>query len=243
VKKGRIKIFDLSRIMIHILGYSPHEYGLVPDSQGFITFKEVLWALHEEQGWSYVSQGSINELLMSDERHHFETNESSIRAVARHWELNLYLPADHVPPLLFIPVRRKAHYTVMDKGLVSRKDMYVLAANREMAERIGRRKDQKPVILEIMARKAKDEGTRFYPFGDLFLTREIPARYISGPPVPKDIIKLREAKPVKKKEAAPDFSAGTFTLDIARDPDISRRKKGQKKKTWKEEVRGKRRKG
>ncbi len=230
--------------MIYILGHSPHEYGLAPDSQGFVTFKELIWALHEEQGWSYVSQATINELLMSDERHNFETSENSIRAVSRHWDLNLYLPADHVPSLLYIPIRRKAHYTVMDKGLSGRdNNLCVLTADKTMAERIGKRKDQKPVIIEVMAGRAKDEGVNFYPFGDLFLTQEILPRYIGGPPVPKDIIKLRETKPVKKKDAAPDFSAGTFTLDIARDPDISRRKKGQKKKGWREEMRGKRRKG
>jgi putative RNA 2'-phosphotransferase len=181
---------------------------------------------------------------MSDERHLFETNEDSIRAVTRHWELNLYLPADHVPSLLYIPVRRKAHYTVMEKGFINRDNRTcVLTASREMAERIGRRKDQNPVVLEIMAGRAKNEGTLFYPFGDLFLAQEILPGYIAGPPVPKDIIKLREAKPAKKKDAAPDFNAGTFILDAGRDPDISRRKKGKKKKGWREELRGKRRKG
>ncbi|MGD9159800.1 MAG: RNA 2'-phosphotransferase [Desulfobacteraceae bacterium] len=243
MKKNRIKIHDLSRIMIYILGHSPHEYGLVPDDRGFITFKELLWAIHEEPDWSHVSQGSINELLMSDERHHFETNEKSIRAVTRHWELNLFLPADHVPSLLYTPIRRKAHYAALDKGLINRGNKpYVLTTGKAMAERIGKRRDQKPVILEVMSGRAKDEGTHFYPFGEFFLAQEILPRYIAGPPVPKDIIKLKETGSVKKKEAAPDFSAGTFTLDINRDPDLARRKKGQKKKGWREEVRGKRRK-
>lgn len=243
-KKSRIKIHDLSRIILYILGHNPHEYGLVPDNQGFITIKELLWALHEEQGWSHVSQGSVNELLMSDERDHFEVNENSIRAKIRHWKLDLDLPADYVPPLLYTPVRRKAHYNAIDKGLIKRDDKsYILSAKKEMAERIGKRKDQKPVILEIMTGRASDEGILFYPFGDLFLTEKIPPGYIVGPPVPKDVIKQRETKPAKKKDAAPDFSAGTFTLDMNRDPDMARRKKGKKKKSWREELRGKRRKG
>ena len=232
--------------MIYILGHKPYEYGLVPDSQGYITFKELLWALHEEPGWSHVNHGAVNELLMSDERENFETGENSIRAVSKHWELNLYLPADHVPSLLYTAIRRKAHYTVMDKGLMSRDErLYVLTADKAMAERIGKRKDQKPVIIEVMAGRASDEGVLFYPFGDLFLTHDILPRYIAGPPVPKDVIKLREAKPLKKKEveSTPDFTAGTFTLDINRDPDVARRKKGKKKKGWREELKGKRRKG
>jgi putative RNA 2'-phosphotransferase len=149
-----------------------------------------------------------------------------------------------VPSLLYIPVRRKAHYTVMDKGLRCGDDkLCVLTADKAMAERIGKRKDQKPVILEVTAARAKDEGVNFFAFGDLFLTEEIIPRYIAGPPVPKDVVKQREAKPEKKKESASDFSPGTFTLDITRDPDNARRKKGQKKKSWREELRGKRRKG
>lgn len=243
-RKSRIKVQDLTRMMIYMLGYSPHEFGLVPDIQGFVKIKDFLSAIHEEPGWSHVNQGSINEVLMSDDRYLFETDENDIRAISRHWELNVNLPSDLVPSLLYTPIRRKAHYTVIDKGLIKRGDtLCVLAADRSMAERIGKRKDLKPVLLEIMAGRARDEGVLFYSFGDLFLTPEILPRYISGPPVPKDIIKKREARPAKKKDTAKDFDAGTFILDITKDPDPARRKKGQKKKDWKEELRGKRRKG
>ncbi len=243
-RKNRIKVQDLTRFMIYILGHSPYEFGLVPDIHGFVKIKDLLPAIHEEPGWSHISQGSINEVLMSDDRYLFETDANRIRAVSRHWELNTDLPSDHVPSLLYIPIRRKAHSTVMDNGLIKRDNTpCVLAADRSMAERIGKRKDPKPVLLEIMAERARDEGVLFYSFGDLFLTPEIPPRYIAGPPLPKDILKMRETKPAKKKETARDFNAGTFTLDITKDPDPARRKKGQKKKGWKEELRGKRRKG
>ena len=243
-RKNRIKVQNLTRFMVYILGHCPYEFGLVPDINGFVTIKDFLSAVHEEPGWSHVNRRSINEILMSDDRYLFETNESSIRAISRHWELNTDLPADHVPSLLFTPIRRKAHYTVIDKGLIKRDNTTcVLAADRSMAERIGKRKDPKPVLLEIMAERARDEGVLFYSFGDLFLIPEILPRYIAGPPVPKDIIKKREARPEKKKDTAKDFDAGTFTLDITKDPDPARRKKGRKKKGWKEELRGKRRKG
>lgn len=235
---------ELSRMMVYILGHSPCEFGLVPDINGYVPFRELMRAMHEEPGWSHVSQGGINEVLMSDERHLFEVKENSIRAVSRNWVLDMDLPADHVPPLLYAPVRGRAHYTVIDRGLINRGDStYVLSPDRLMAERIGRRKDNKPVIIEIMAGRARDEGVFFCSFGGLFLVREVPPGYIAGPPVPKDIIKKREAKPRKKKDTPGDFGAGTFTLDITGDPDIARRKKGKTKKGWREELRGKRRKG
>jgi hypothetical protein len=115
-----------------------------------------------------------------------------------------------------------------------------------MAERIGKRKDQKPVIIEVMASRAVHDGVHFSAFGGLYLAPEIPAEYIAGPPVPRYVLQEREGSPPVKKEvkkAVPDFSPGSFFLDLRNDPDRSRRIKGRKKRGWKEEVRGMRRKG
>jgi hypothetical protein len=37
---------------------------LVPDTEGFIGYKELLQAIHEEPGWGYVKLGDIREVLM-----------------------------------------------------------------------------------------------------------------------------------------------------------------------------------
>jgi hypothetical protein len=93
-----------------------------------------------------------------------------------------------------------------------------------------------------MADKAQKEGILFHAFGNLFLTKEIRSRYIAGPPLPKEIIKSKEAKPKKEEIKPPDFQAGTFVLDESRDMDRSRKKKSKKRKGWKEEARKFRRK-
>lgn len=115
-----------------------------------------------------------------------------------------------------------------------------------MAERVGRRKDQKPVTIEVMALRAANEGVHISRFGGLYLASEIPKRFIAGPPLPKAALREREATVQTKKDAPdviPDFTPGTFFLDLKNDPDKSRRIKGRKKRGWKEEVRGMRRKG
>ena len=68
--------------MTYILGHNPDEFGLVPDREGFITFKELLWAFHEEPGWSYVRQSSINEVLLSEDRTSFEVKGKSFDIAA-----------------------------------------------------------------------------------------------------------------------------------------------------------------
>jgi putative RNA 2'-phosphotransferase len=233
--------------MIYMLGHSPDEFGIVPDKNGYVGIKELLQAMHEEPDMPHTNEGGINEVLMSDERELFESVEKSIRAVSRQWVLDTTLPATDIPPILFTPVRRKAHYLVLEKGFLKREDhSYCLTPDREMAERIGKRKDQKPVIIEVMALKAANEGVHISGFGGLYLASEIPERFIAGPPLPKAALREREAAVQKKKETPDeilDFSPGSFFLDLRNDPDKSRRIKGRKKRGWKEEVRGMRRKG
>lgn len=237
-KKDRIRTENLGRFMFYILGHRPYEFGLVPDKDGFVNYKELLWAIHEEDGWSYVRQGSINEVLLGKDRALFESDDKSIRALDRHWELNLNNPSPFLPKILFLPIRRRAHPVAMEKGLRPIAGRYhILSPDRDMAQRIGRRRDQSPVILEVMADKALKGGTAFYPFGDLFLASEIPSRYIAAPPVPKEVVRLRDERPKKKEEKSGDFQAGTFVLDLERDMDRSRRFKGKKKRGWKEETR------
>ncbi|MFH1349889.1 MAG: RNA 2'-phosphotransferase [Pseudomonadota bacterium] len=237
-KRKEIKVHELSRLMIYILGHRPYEFGLVPDAEGFITYKELLWALHEEPGWGHVRQGHLHEVLLSKDRDLFQADDNRMRTLERIWVLDLENPSHSLPKILFIAVRRKAHAHVMEKGLPSWADRYfVLSSERDMAMRIGRRRDQKPVLLEIMASAAQKENISFYPFGTLFLTREIPCKFITGPPLSKEVPKTPVADADKKDKMRPVLEAGTFFLDIKRDSDPLRRLKGKKPKGWKEEAR------
>ncbi|NLD38807.1 MAG: hypothetical protein GX654_18255 [Desulfatiglans sp.] len=230
--------------MVYILGHSPHEFGIVPDPEGFVAIKDLVRVMHEEPDMPHASEGSINEVLVSGERGIFETDGKNIRALSRHWVLDTTLQTTDIPSILFTPVRRRAHVSVIENGLIKREDhFYILSPDKEMAERIGKRKDQMPVLIEVMSRRAVHDGVHISMFGGLYLADEIPERFIAGPPVPKAALQEREAAPPVKKEKVKEFSPGSFFLDIINDPDKSRRVKGRKKRGWKEEVRGMRRKG
>jgi putative RNA 2'-phosphotransferase len=102
---------------------------------------------------------------------------------------------------------------------------------------MGRRRDRKPVLLEIAASKASERGCSFLAFGDLFLAREIPADFISGPPVPKEPAKPPAEEKERKPTPEADFQAGTFLLDLSREQDPRKGAKGKKPRGWKEEAR------
>jgi putative RNA 2'-phosphotransferase len=238
-KRNQIKTDKILSLVSFILGTRPDEFGLVPDKEGWLGFKELLWAIHEESGWSYVRQSHIHEILIGKGRTLFEWNENRIRAMERRWELRLEEPSLSVPKILHIAVRTRAHAYVMEQGLKS-DQLLVLSPTREMALRIGRRRDPKPILLEVMTGPAQSEGVTFYAFGQLFLAVEIPPRSISGPPVSKEADEKKRSE--KKGSALPDFLAGTFVLDARRDPDRSRHPGGKRIRGWKEEARKLRRK-
>jgi len=225
--------------MAYILGYRPDKFGLLPDAQGYIACKELLKAIHEEPDFSYVSQAHINEVLLGKDRNQFHLEAKQIKAIERHWHLDFDAPVPIPPRILFTPIRRKAHPIVMEKGLNApqSKKFLILSANKEMAIRIGKRRDQKPVLLEIKAADSSDKGGKIFRFGDFYLTSHISARFISGPFVAKEILKARsdlEAKKTIVEHQSRDLAPGSFILDNSSDHDLCQKAKGKKRKGWKE---------
>jgi len=243
----QIKVNELSRMLVYLLGHRPAEFGVVPSREGFVPVKELLKALHEEPGWCYVRQSHINEVLLGNDRHLFETEGSRIRTLERRWDIHLEEAfLENLPGILLTPVRRRAHPVVLEKGLIPAPGkLLVFTADQSMAKRIGRRQDPDPVLIQVEAEKARREGVLFYAFDTLYLSREVPARYIAGPPVRKAVLKAaaeKEARRIEETRLADAFSAGAFPLDPARDPAPHRKQKGKKPKGWKESARKMRRK-
>lgn len=235
----------LSRFLVYVLGHRPDEFGLVPDKEGFVAYKDLIQALGEEEGWRYVRRSHIQEILLGNDRALFQEENDRIRSMDRRWKIGAAHPAPSLPGILFTAIRRRAHPVVMEKGLKGSEDRpLALSANRDMALRIGRRRNQDPVVLEVSAASAQGKGILFYSFGDLVLTHDIPARFIAGPPVPKEVAEARKEKDTSAKKpvkATTMPTPGTFVLDPSRDPDRLRQSKGRKRKGWKEAARKMRR--
>jgi putative RNA 2'-phosphotransferase len=65
-------------------------------------------------------------------------------------------------------------------GLKPRDRQYVhLSVTAEEAEAVARRHDPSPAILVVDAQAAHAEGIPFYESGPLFLTENVPAKFLS----------------------------------------------------------------
>lgn len=230
-------------MMVYVLGRRPDEFGLVPDKAGFVPFKHLLMAFHEEPEWRHVRQAHFREVLLGKDRSLFEWDDKRIRVLDRHWLPDRDVDRIPLPKILFLAVRRKGHAHALEKGLKSSPGRYlVLAGDKEMAMKIGFRQDRSPVLLEVQVTAAQKEGVIFNTFGLLFLATELPPTCLSGPPLPKEKETVPGGAKKKDQDLSLPLEPGTFVLKTDRDPALHRRGKGRKGKGWKEEARRMRRK-
>jgi putative RNA 2'-phosphotransferase len=206
--------------------------------------KELLQALHEEPGFGYVRQSHLVEVLAGNGRDLLFAEGNRVRAVEGHWEIKSGAPLPSLPKILFTPVRRKTHPVVMQRGLHAEKGRYLtLSDDEEMAARIGRRRDPKPVVLHVRTTDTVEKGMPLSRFGDLFLASDIPAECISGPSVSAEVLRVHEEKVADKaqiaavQEAGARFMPGSFFLKVEKDAVLRKRAKGKKPKGWKETAR------
>jgi len=227
----------LAKFLHYVLGHSPAEFGLVTDGSGFVKIKELLKALHEEDGWRHVRRAHLDEIVMSLPRPGIELQEDVIRATDRS-RLQAPRPARDLPKLLYVGIRRRAHSHVLERGLSPAGGRLVLSSDRDFALRMGRRMDQQPVILTVNVQKAGDCNIRFARFGEaLFITEALPSDCLSGPPPPKTRPQAKRSEPAATP--APERKPGTFLLDWSADEEkhSTPRRKGHKKEpAWKKDL-------
>ncbi len=221
---------ELAKFLAYVLGRGPDEFGLVMDAQGYCKIKDLLKALNEEAGWRHVRRASIDEILITLPDPPVEILEDRIRAVNRE-HLPQIKPASNLPKLLYTCIRQKAHHHVPDKGIfpLGGVPFVILAPDREMAQRLGRRFDQSPIMLTVQVAQAQAMGVAFQSFGErLFLSAFLPPGSFTAPPLPK----VKEDTAKKKEvgeEAAKPKTPGSFFLEFT-DPEERRQMQQNRRK-------------
>lgn len=226
---------QLSKFLSYVLGRKPDEFGLVLDPDGFAKIKDVLKAICEENGFTYVRRTHIHEILMTLPNPMIEIKDKHIRAKHRE-KLPKHTLAHNIPKLLYTCIRRKAHLFVLENGIFPMGySRVVLSSDRSMAERIGKRTDQMPVVLTVQTQKSIDKGIVFYKAGStLYLAESILPGCFTGPPLPKQ-------KPVSTtketpEDRSPQILPGSFLLELKDEKaqrKASERKNKPKSVAWK----------
>jgi len=236
------QIEQFAKFSAYVLGRHPDEFGLVLDDNGYAKIKEFIQAVTETDGWRHVRKSHINDVMLMLNNPPFEVEDILIRAKDRS-RLNHYTVCENPPKLLYICIKHKSYLSVLDKGVHPTAHASIICCkDQEMAERIGKRRDNQPIVLTVHVRKMLDQGLTFSPFGEsLFLADFIPTDCFTGPPLPKETPAVK--KPAKKPDPIEAYKkqsqAGTFTLSMDRlsgDKSFEKQFKGKKKEkdaSWK----------
>ena len=228
----------LAKFLSYVLGHRPDEFGLVPDENGYVRIKELLKSMSEEEGWRHVRMGHLKEVSYTQMPSPIEMDDKMIRANDRTL-LPKIEPGIDLPKLLFLAVRRRAYPSMVDRGLPYQTDRprLVLSADEAMALRIGRRRDQQPVLVTIHVEASTAKGTYFQKYGaGLFLADAIYPGTFHGPPLPKE--KPIQPRAKKKSEPEQPKTPGSYFPDLTPPPESKNRRK---EADWKKDRRKARR--
>lgn len=225
---------QLGKLLHYVLGRRPDEFGLVLDPDGFVPLKELLQAIGEEEDWSYVRLADIREVLMM-EPGRFQMLNERIRLNPQEVSSPFTNPEPASPPeLLYHGARQKAYPHILKKGLLPTRYPHVhLTTQEELALRIGRRRDPKPVLIKVHAARAHEEGIIFSRAGELvYLVESLPPAYLEGPPLARE-----KPPPPKAPEKEVYRPAGSFEIDLRSIPKRLRQEKEKRAESWKKEAR------
>lgn len=205
----------LARALAYILGRRPDEFGLVPDSEGYVKVKEFLKALGEEKEFRHVRKGRLDEILMTVPDPPIEIQDGRIRARDRS-RLISPCPPETWPKLLYTCIRRKAYPVVLENGVQpTALPRVLLSSDPDMARRIGHRNDASPVLLTVSVAQVREARVTVESAGgSLYLAPMIPPDCFTGPPLDKVV----ESPPVResKPEPAAPKHPGSFFPDLSR---------------------------
>lgn len=235
-KKQKQDKKKLSRMLAYVLGQHPDEFGLWPDTQGYIKIKDLLAALSEEEGWSFVRQAHLQEFVRASQGDTFEIAGNLIRLAPAESRLGLGpYPPGQPPTLLYFAARQKSYPAIFKHGLrPTDREFVPLCTTPELALRLAKRRDPKPILLTIQAAQALEAGVEFLACLErFFLVSGLEPRFFVNPPQPRP----EEApnKPAKPQRPSQAPTPGSFMLEPEHLAQEKWREKGNKKESWKRE--------
>jgi putative RNA 2'-phosphotransferase len=240
---------QLAKTIAYIACLAPAEHGLFWDPDGTMPWKELFWVLKEDPALRFVRESTLRELSCLGFELPFVLERNLLRLQPGLNQPFYPLAAD-VPERLFFACRRKQYAFLREHGIARSHRPYVaVSATKELACRLGKRRDPDPLLVEVLATRATTEGESIHWAGaELYLVKSIPVHYLIFPLIRADQhVTLAARKKVGAKSPRVDLpvATGSFFIDAqqfltsspAKDGiDKGGKQKGRKKGDWKREA-------
>lgn len=172
----------VSKFLSYILRHNPQKYDLKLDDKGFTDLNKVLKVLNDRFHNINIDRNFIENLIEESEKKRFQINNNEIRAYYGHSidKKIKMTPTLDIPEKLYHGTTISAFQKIKSQGLKSKGRQYVhLSKDISTAKEVGKRRTPSPIILEIDAKNARNQGINFYKSGDMILSDFIPSEYFS----------------------------------------------------------------
>ncbi|MGD0818571.1 MAG: RNA 2'-phosphotransferase [Methanomassiliicoccales archaeon] len=185
---------QIGRTMAGVLRHFPEKFGLEMDEQGFINLREFVNALkNQSKRYHWLRPHHIIAIIETDPKGRYQISNDMIRATYGHSiELDLRLPTENIPDSLYYPTTPEEADILLETGLKpSDRKMVHLSKTYNDALSAGKVRTGEPIILEIDAKRAVEEGIVIGQAGrTVFLAPEIPSECLrkAEPPVEEEVI-------------------------------------------------------
>jgi len=181
---------QIGRTMAGALRHFPEKFELTMDSQGFVPMRDFVNALKKQRDrWHWVRPHHVIAIIETDPKGRYQVSNDLIRATYGHSiPLELNLPTDHIPETLYYPTSKEETDIVLETGLKpSDRKMVHLSKTYQDAMNAGKVRVEDPVILEVDAKRAVDEGVVIQRAGKtVFLVQDISSQYLKRAPTPEE---------------------------------------------------------
>ncbi len=172
----------LSKEVSYALRHAPWEYELELDDEGFVPISQLLHSLNSSKEYEReITKEDLEYIIEHSDKKRHEIVGDKIRALYGHSLPNKIEKIKAIPPsVLYHGTAKRFLDSILKDGLLPMSRQYVhLSVDTDMATLVGKRRDKEPIILEIDAKQASDDGIVFYIGNDkVWLADKIPAKYI-----------------------------------------------------------------
>lgn len=171
---------DSSKFLSLILRHKPETIGIKLDEHGWADVSELISGISKTRPFDMKM---LEEIVRTDSKQRYSFNEDKtlIRANQGHSiPVDVELEKKTPPEFLYHGTGEKFVASIDKEGLLSKSRLYVhLSKDTETAVKVGSRHG-KPVVYRVEAGKMADDGYEFFlSVNGVWLTKAVPAEYLS----------------------------------------------------------------
>lgn len=172
----------LSKFISMILRHKPQVIGITLDEHGWADIDELIKGINETGEEVEFSKDTLEKIVKTDkkQRYSFSQDKTLIRANQGHSiPVDVELEKKEPPKVLYHGTGVKSVKAIQEQGLLPMERLYVhLSTDVETATNVGKRHGT-PVIFQVNAEQMQKDGYDFFQsVNDVWLTKEVPTKYL-----------------------------------------------------------------